>query len=85
MLADSALLCSLTAWALLFHFSSSEIPQYRLPYSVVDFEVELMKDLGVKIETGRSLSTADLTLSKLKDEGYKAVFIGIGRASFLFL
>lgn len=32
----------------LFH-SSAEIPQYRLPYSVVDFEVELAKDLGVKV------------------------------------
>lgn len=30
------------------HCSSSEIPQYRLPYDVVSFEVELMKDLGVK-------------------------------------
>ena len=29
--------------------SSSEIPQFRLPYSVVSFEVELMKDLGVKV------------------------------------
>ena len=30
--------------------SSSEIPQYRLPYDVVSFEVELMKDLGVKVQ-----------------------------------
>ncbi|KAJ8305562.1 hypothetical protein KUTeg_016107 [Tegillarca granosa] len=58
--------------------SSSEIPQYRLPYSVVDFEVQLMKDLGVKIEMGRPLSTKDLTLEKLKKEGYAAVFVGIG-------
>ena len=29
--------------------SSSEIPQFRLPYNVVSFEVELMKDLGVKV------------------------------------
>lgn len=29
--------------------SSSEIPQYRLPYDAVNFEVELMKDLGVKV------------------------------------
>ncbi len=39
---------------LLFFFfflkrSSSEIPQFRLPYEVVDFELELMKDLGVKV------------------------------------
>ena len=30
--------------------SSSEIPQYRLPYDVVSYEVELMKDLGVKVQ-----------------------------------
>ena len=29
--------------------SSSEIPQYRLPFDVVNFEVELMKDLSVKV------------------------------------
>lgn len=42
--------------------SSSEIPQYRLPYEVVDFEIELMKDLGVKIVKGKSLSLGDITL-----------------------
>ena len=33
----------------IYTHSSSEIPQYRLPYDVVSFEVELMKDLGVKV------------------------------------
>ncbi|KAM7287133.1 dihydropyrimidine dehydrogenase [Ixodes scapularis] len=28
--------------------SSAEIPQYRLPYDVVSFELDLVKDLGVK-------------------------------------
>lgn len=42
--------------------SSAEIPQYRLPYDVVDFELTLMKDLGVKVETGRSLSVNDMTI-----------------------
>nr|CAD7414213.1 unnamed protein product [Timema poppensis] len=42
--------------------NSSEIPQYRLPYEVVDFEVELVKDLGVKIVKGRALSKNDLTI-----------------------
>ncbi|VDL69277.1 unnamed protein product [Nippostrongylus brasiliensis] len=58
--------------------SSSEIPQFRLPYSVVDFEIQLAKDIGVKIETGRALHKNDLTLEKLKEDGAKAVFIGIG-------
>lgn len=34
---------------LVFLFSISEIPQFRLPYNVVNFEIELMKDLGVKV------------------------------------
>lgn len=29
--------------------SSSEIPQYRLPFDVVSFEMELMRDLGVAV------------------------------------
>ncbi|MGH0140474.1 UNVERIFIED_CONTAM: hypothetical protein FKN15_071989 [Acipenser sinensis] len=33
--------------------STSEIPQFRLPYSVVDFEIKLMKDLGVKMELAK--------------------------------
>jgi len=59
--------------------SSSEIPQYRLPYDVVDFEVKLMTDLGVKVETGKPLSASHgLTIQSLKDDGYKAIFAGIG-------
>lgn len=58
--------------------SSSEIPQYRLPVEVVDFEIQLVRDLGVKIETGRSLSTKDLTVSGLLSSGVDAVFLGIG-------
>jgi len=59
--------------------SSSEIPQYRLPYDVVDFEVRLMTDLGVKVERGKALSAAGgLTVKSLKDDDYKAIFLGIG-------
>ncbi|KAK6057252.1 pyridine nucleotide-disulfide oxidoreductase [Cooperia oncophora] len=58
--------------------SSSEIPQFRLPYSVVDFEIQLARDIGVKIETGRALHKSDLTVEKLKASGAKAIFIGIG-------
>ncbi|EFN81057.1 Dihydropyrimidine dehydrogenase [NADP+] [Harpegnathos saltator] len=58
--------------------SSSEIPQYRLPYDVVNFEVDLVRDLGVKIELGRSLCEDDLTIQGLQNVGYKAIFLGIG-------
>lgn len=42
--------------------STTEIPEYRLPINVVDFEISLVKDIGVKIETSRSLSMNDLTV-----------------------
>jgi len=58
--------------------NTSELPAYRLPYDVINFEIDLMKDLGVKIENGRSLSTDDLTVSSLKEAGNSVVFIGIG-------
>lgn len=58
--------------------SSSEIPQYRLPVDVVDFEINLVKDLGVLFETGRSLSTDDITIQQLVDNGTDAIFLGIG-------
>ena len=37
--------------------SSSEIPQFRLPYSVVSFELQQMMDLGVKVNVYKSHST----------------------------
>ncbi|XP_071451994.1 dihydropyrimidine dehydrogenase [NADP(+)], partial [Hetaerina americana] len=63
-----------------FHggLSTSEIPQYRLPFEAVNFEVDLAKDIGVKIVSGRSLSIEDLTLEKLRNDDCKAIFIGIG-------
>lgn len=58
--------------------STSEIPQFRLPYDVVHFEIEQMKDLGVKIELQKPLSVDSITLSSLKKDSYGAVFLGIG-------
>lgn len=58
--------------------SSSEIPQYRLPYDIVNFEIDLVKDLGVKIELGKALSKDNLTIESLQNSGYKAIFLGIG-------
>eukprot|EP00050_Salpingoeca_kvevrii_P006076 m.287291 g.287291 ORF g.287291 m.287291 type:complete len:1028 (-) comp11749_c0_seq1:233-3316(-) len=57
--------------------SSAEIPQFRLPMNVVNFEVQLMTDLGVKVETGKALGR-DYTVESLKKDGYEAIYIGIG-------
>jgi dihydropyrimidine dehydrogenase (NADP+) len=58
--------------------SSQEIPQQRLPYDVIDFEVRLMLDLGVKIFYDRELGR-NLSVEQLKSEGYQAFFVGIGQ------
>lgn len=55
------------------------IPEFRLPKEkVVAKEVELVKDLGVKIETnviiGKSITIDEL----LNEEGFDAVFVGSG-------
>uniref|UniRef100_A0A131Y3Y0 Dihydropyrimidine dehydrogenase [NADP(+)] n=1 Tax=Ixodes ricinus TaxID=34613 RepID=A0A131Y3Y0_IXORI len=56
--------------------SSAEIPQFRLPYDVVSFELDLVKDLGVKVEFNKALGR-DFTLESLRKE-YSVVFLGIG-------
>ncbi|XP_069823819.1 dihydropyrimidine dehydrogenase [NADP(+)] isoform X2 [Dendropsophus ebraccatus] len=58
--------------------SASEIPQFRLPYDVVSFELELMKDLGVKVIVGRGLGTPGMNITALKEDGFAAIFLGIG-------
>eukprot|EP01112_Ceratiomyxa_fruticulosa_P008541 TRINITY_DN2215_c0_g1_i7.p1 TRINITY_DN2215_c0_g1~~TRINITY_DN2215_c0_g1_i7.p1 ORF type:complete len:1034 (-),score=228.67 TRINITY_DN2215_c0_g1_i7:141-3242(-) len=66
-----------------FHggLSSLEIPQFRLPYDVVDFEVQLMKDLGVKVEYGKEVGKDGLTVESIHNKGYEAVFVGLGMPS----
>ena len=53
------------------------IPEFRLPNSIVDFELENLRKMGVKFETnyivGRTSSFDDL-----REEGYKGFFIGSG-------
>jgi len=53
------------------------IPKFRLPHDLVDEAIELIKSLGVDIKTGVTFGK-NITLNKLKKDGFKAVFIGIG-------
>ena len=54
------------------------IPEFRLPKTIVNKEIEALKDLGVKVETdmviGKVLSINELT----EEYGFKAVFVGSG-------
>jgi NADPH-dependent glutamate synthase beta subunit-like oxidoreductase len=50
-----------------------------LPLDVVDYEISLMKDLGVKIVTNQALDADNgVTIQSLRKERYEAFFIGIG-------
>ncbi|MDJ0762125.1 MAG: FAD-dependent oxidoreductase [Myxococcota bacterium] len=53
------------------------IPEYRLPKKTLDWEIQGILDLGVELQCNAKLGE-DLTLKKLEDEGYDAVFLGVG-------
>lgn len=61
------------------------IPEFRLPKDILDWEIGLLRDLGVDIQCnvviGRTLSLEQLT-NKL---GYSAIFIGTGAGLPQFL
>jgi NADH-quinone oxidoreductase subunit F len=53
------------------------IPDYRLPESILKYEIDYIKKAGVTIKTGMSLGS-DFSIESLKAEGYKAIFVATG-------
>lgn len=53
------------------------IPRFRLPREVREREVKAIEDLGVTIRTGVTIGR-DVTLSDLRERGYRAFFLAIG-------
>lgn len=53
------------------------IPEYRLPKQVLDEELQELWSLGIELKTNMVLGR-DLTIDSLLEEGYDAVFLGIG-------
>ncbi|MCI8443397.1 MAG: NADPH-dependent glutamate synthase [Provencibacterium sp.] len=53
------------------------IPEFRLPKDIVAKEVDMLKGLGVRIETNCVIGKT-LTIDELFEEGFEAVFIGSG-------
>ncbi len=53
------------------------IPEYRLPKKLVEAEIDLIRKQGVEIKTNTPIGK-DLSVNMLFDQGYKAVFLGIG-------
>jgi glutamate synthase (NADPH/NADH) small chain len=53
------------------------IPEFRLPKSIVDYEINSIKDMGVKFVTNFIVGKT-ATIDDLKEEGYVAFFIASG-------
>jgi glutamate synthase (NADPH/NADH) small chain len=56
------------------------IPAYRLPRAIIAAEFESLKSCGVDVVTNTTIGK-DKTLAQLKEEGYSAVFVGVGAHS----
>jgi len=53
------------------------IPEYRLPRNVLNAQINYIRDMGVEFMTGITVGR-DLTLDKLEEQGYKAIFVAVG-------
>jgi len=53
------------------------IPSYRLEKDVVNAEIEILRELGVKFKTGVEVGK-DISLEELRQEGYEAFYLAIG-------
>jgi len=61
------------------------IPEFRLPKSIVQAEVDYIKKLGVELKLGYLIGRTYTIPELLKDEGFDAVFIGTGAGLPQFL
>src|ERR1700693_3964670 len=53
------------------------VPEYRLPREIVQAEIKAIESLGVEIRLNARLGR-DYLLADLKQQGFEAVFLGIG-------
>ncbi|MEA5152473.1 MAG: FAD-dependent oxidoreductase [Oscillospiraceae bacterium] len=53
------------------------IPSFRLDKEIVNSEIEVLRELGVEFKTGVEVGK-DVTLPQLREEGFKAFYLGIG-------
>lgn len=53
------------------------IPEFRLPNSIIDVEIDMLKKLGVEIITNCIVGKT-ITFEELQAQGYKALFVGSG-------
>lgn len=53
------------------------VPIYRLPRDLVNAEINAILSLGVELRCNQKLGR-DFTIASLRQEGYKAIFLGVG-------
>lgn len=53
------------------------VPEYRLPHSILEKDLGVIRNLGVEIKTGCSLPTGE-AMAGLLDQGFDAVLIAVG-------
>ena len=53
------------------------IPRFRLPWDLLDNEIQAILDLGVEVRTGKKLGE-DFTIASLREDGFDAVLLAIG-------
>ena len=53
------------------------IPSFRLDRTVIDAEIEVIKEMGAEFRFGVNVGS-DVTLDELRAQGYKAFFVAIG-------
>ena len=56
------------------------IPEFRLPQRIIEREIDYLKGLGVEIKLNWVIGRTQ-TVDELFEEGYRAVFIGVGAGS----
>jgi NADPH-dependent glutamate synthase beta subunit-like oxidoreductase/ferredoxin len=56
------------------------IPSYRLEKNVIEAEIDVLREMGVKFETGVEVGK-DILIQDLRDKGFKAFYIAIGAQS----
>jgi glutamate synthase (NADPH) small chain len=61
------------------------IPEFRLPKAILKREMEYLENLGVKFEFGSVVGRTTTVDELLAEEGYDAVFIGVGAGLPIFM
>jgi len=61
------------------------IPPFRLPRDIIDREVKVLRDLGVRFETNKVIGRTFTVEQLLTERGFDAVFLGVGAGAPSFL